>query len=53
MAQFEREKEQQKHQEQDTRDEATEVPGFDALAGNTWIYPTNYPIRQYQVTGKT
>lgn len=22
--------------------------GFDSSTGNTWIYPTNYPIRQYQ-----
>lgn len=22
--------------------------GFDAGAGNMWIYPTNYPVRQYQ-----
>lgn len=22
--------------------------GFDAGSGNMWIYPTNYPVRQYQ-----
>ena len=22
--------------------------GFDAVAGQTWIYPTNYPLRNYQ-----
>lgn len=22
--------------------------GFDSSLGNSWIYPTNYPIRQYQ-----
>lgn len=22
--------------------------GFDSSMGSTWIYPTNYPIRQYQ-----
>lgn len=22
--------------------------GFDGSLGNTWIYPTNYPVRQYQ-----
>ncbi|XP_031618360.1 ATP-dependent DNA helicase fml1 [Contarinia nasturtii] len=22
--------------------------GFDSTMGNTWIYPTNYPLRQYQ-----
>lgn len=22
--------------------------GFDAVAGQTWIYPTNYPLRDYQ-----
>ncbi|XP_012064278.1 PREDICTED: Fanconi anemia group M protein [Atta cephalotes] len=25
-----------------------ETKGFDLSAGNTWIYPENYPIRQYQ-----
>ena len=25
------------------------VPGFDPEAGRTWIYPTNYPLRTYQV----
>lgn len=24
------------------------LPGFDNAAGNTWIYPTNKPIRKYQ-----
>lgn len=24
------------------------LPGFDNGAGNTWIYPTNKPIRKYQ-----
>ena len=24
------------------------LPGFDLEAGRTWIYPTNYPVRQYQ-----
>uniref|UniRef100_A0A8C5Q7K5 ATP-dependent RNA helicase FANCM n=1 Tax=Leptobrachium leishanense TaxID=445787 RepID=A0A8C5Q7K5_9ANUR len=24
------------------------LPGFDLLAGDLWIYPTNYPIRDYQ-----
>lgn len=31
--------------------EASEHPetrGFDLSAGNTWIYPENYPVRQYQ-----
>jgi len=23
-------------------------PGFDAHAGQMWIYPTNYPVRDYQ-----
>lgn len=22
--------------------------GFDSTMGGTWIYPTNYPVRQYQ-----
>lgn len=25
-----------------------ETKGFSLSAGNTWIYPENYPIRQYQ-----
>ncbi|XP_040267293.1 Fanconi anemia group M protein isoform X1 [Bufo bufo] len=24
------------------------LPGFDLSAGGVWIYPTNYPLRQYQ-----
>ena len=24
------------------------IPGFDCTAGNSWIYPTNYPLREYQ-----
>lgn len=27
---------------------ARAAPGFDSDAGKTWIYPTNYPIRDYQ-----
>lgn len=29
-------------------DEVEMIPGFDVEAGNVWIYPTNYPIRNYQ-----
>lgn len=29
-------------------DEVEVIPGFDLEAGNVWIYPTNYPIRNYQ-----
>lgn len=25
-----------------------EIPGFDLEAGELWIYPTNYPVRDYQ-----
>lgn len=25
-----------------------ETKGFDLSAGNTWIYPENYPVRDYQ-----
>uniref|UniRef100_A0A6P7HJ85 ATP-dependent DNA helicase fml1-like n=1 Tax=Diabrotica virgifera virgifera TaxID=50390 RepID=A0A6P7HJ85_DIAVI len=25
-----------------------ETEGFDLQAGETWIYPTNYPVREYQ-----
>lgn len=28
--------------------EMEHIPGFDMEAGNVWIYPTNYPIRNYQ-----
>lgn len=28
--------------------EIENIPGFDMEAGNVWIYPTNYPIRNYQ-----
>ena len=24
-------------------------PGFDRQSGDLWIYPTNYPVRQYQL----
>lgn len=29
-------------------DEIEVIPGFDVEAGNVWIYPTNYPVRNYQ-----
>ena len=25
-----------------------DLPGFDSVAGRIWIYPTNYPVREYQ-----
>ncbi len=25
-----------------------DIPGFDTDAGKMWIYPTNYPVREYQ-----
>ena len=25
-----------------------DIPGFDLEAGEVWIYPTNYPVREYQ-----
>ena len=32
-----------------TNDDGCDViPGFDCSAGNSWIYPTNYPVRDYQ-----
>lgn len=24
------------------------LPGFDFEAGKTWVYPINYPVREYQ-----
>ena len=49
MAQYE--------QEEKARSSATEAAaaamsltsGFNPAAGDSWIYPTNYPVRQYQV----
>ena len=29
---------------------SSSCPGFDREAGDLWIYPTNYPIRGYQLT---
>ncbi|XP_073683588.1 Fanconi anemia group M protein-like [Garra rufa] len=29
--------------------QAPPEPGFDPSAGRVWIYPTNYPIREYQL----
>lgn len=29
-------------------EEIEHLPGFDLETGNVWIYPTNYPIRDYQ-----
>ena len=26
-----------------------QLPGFDHAAGQLWIYPTNYPVREYQL----
>ncbi|XP_025986160.1 Fanconi anemia group M protein isoform X2 [Solenopsis invicta] len=33
---------------QNTISRDPETKGFDLSAGNTWIYPENYPVRQYQ-----
>ncbi|XP_077319681.1 Fanconi anemia group M protein [Lithobates pipiens] len=30
--------------------EIQNIPGFDLSAGSVWIYPTNYPVREYQMT---
>ncbi|XP_014676575.1 PREDICTED: Fanconi anemia group M protein homolog [Priapulus caudatus] len=30
--------------------DASDTPGFDVSAGGTWIYPTNYSMRDYQFT---
>ncbi|XP_036140271.1 Fanconi anemia group M protein [Monomorium pharaonis] len=35
-------------QSQNTISQHLETKGFDLSAGNTWIYPENYPVRQYQ-----
>ena len=26
-----------------------DLPGFDSEAGRIWIYPTNFPVREYQL----
>ncbi|XP_062378113.1 Fanconi anemia group M protein isoform X2 [Sardina pilchardus] len=28
---------------------SSDLPGFDISSGKVWIYPTNYPIREYQL----
>ncbi|XP_052770276.1 Fanconi anemia group M protein-like [Mya arenaria] len=28
--------------------QAADLPGYDRTAGKLWIYPTNYPVRDYQ-----
>ena len=45
MAQFEKEK-----QTSLAHGVQPEVTGFESTSGGTWIYPTNYPVRQYQVS---
>ncbi|KAL3287627.1 hypothetical protein HHI36_002096 [Cryptolaemus montrouzieri] len=32
----------------ETNEENTEIEGFDIQSGLSWIYPTNYPLRDYQ-----
>ena len=27
-----------------------DLPGFEKFAGRMWIYPTNYPVREYQLS---
>lgn len=34
---------------QDSAAVCSEIPGFDSSSGQIWIYPTNYPIRDYQL----
>ncbi|KAL4238941.1 hypothetical protein ACF0H5_003645 [Mactra antiquata] len=31
-----------------TQSQCNDFPGFDKSAGKLWIYPTNYPVRDYQ-----
>lgn len=33
----------------DSADDCLDLPGFDGFSGQTWIYPTNFPIRDYQL----
>ncbi|TSO67456.1 Fanconi anemia group M protein [Bagarius yarrelli] len=33
----------------DSADVCSDLPGFDSSAGRIWIYPTNLPIRDYQL----
>lgn len=37
-------------EQQPTATAVENLPGFDAGAGDRWIYPTNYPVRKYQRT---
>ncbi|KAG9268224.1 Fanconi anemia group M protein isoform X1 [Astyanax mexicanus] len=30
-------------------DSTTDLPGYDSSSGRVWIYPTNFPIRDYQL----
>ncbi|KAK3563242.1 hypothetical protein QTP86_019351 [Hemibagrus guttatus] len=34
---------------QDSAAVCSDLPGFDGSSGRIWIYPTNYPIRDYQL----
>ncbi|KAK2192917.1 hypothetical protein NP493_20g03036 [Ridgeia piscesae] len=36
------------HQQSQPMPDCSNLPGFDPHAGRLWIYPTNYPIRDYQ-----
>ncbi|KAL6478137.1 hypothetical protein MHYP_G00139720 [Metynnis hypsauchen] len=31
------------------RDIHTDLPGYDSSSGKVWIYPTNFPVRDYQL----
>ncbi|KAG7466448.1 hypothetical protein MATL_G00164860 [Megalops atlanticus] len=33
----------------DTGADSAELPGFDRSSAEVWIYPTNYPVREYQL----
>ncbi|KAK2843130.1 hypothetical protein Q7C36_011345 [Tachysurus vachellii] len=37
------------HSIQNSAEVCSEIPGFDSSSGQIWIYPTNYPIRNYQL----
>lgn len=37
-----------KHLKENTELRTDRFHGFDNNSGDTWIYPTNYPVRKYQ-----
>ena len=49
MAQYEQEEKAQSSAIEAAAAAMSVTSGFNPAAGDSWIYPTNYPVRQYQV----